>query len=136
MARVGKDGSGAAASRRRGRPLRLPLYADFLAKQGIRVALLDLCNNGQSYCVNRPIADDPAAQVKLIVDAARADGAQRVVLVGASLGALSRSDRGRGNETRCNRDLVQFGQEEHSDITKDAPNVTMPALFAFLSCRS
>jgi pimeloyl-ACP methyl ester carboxylesterase len=61
--------------------------ADFLAKQGIRVALLDMCNNGQSYCVNRPIADDPAAQVKLIVDVARADGAQRVVLVGASVGA-------------------------------------------------
>ena len=130
MARVGKDGSGAAASRRRGRPLRLPLYADFLAKQGIRVALLDLCNNGQSYCVNRPIADDPAAQVKLSVDAARADGAQRVVLVGASLGASVAVTAAGATKPDAIVILSSSAQEEHSDITKDAPNVAMPALFA------
>jgi dienelactone hydrolase len=106
-------------------------YADFLAKQGIRVALLDLCNNGQSYCVNRPIADDPAAQVKLIVDAARADGARRVVLVGASLGASVAVTAAGATKPNAIVILSSSAQEEHSDITKDAPNVTMPALFAF-----
>ena len=61
-------------------------YADFLAKRGIRILLVDLCDHGQSICLNDPIADDPGAQVKLAVDAARAEGAERVVLVGASLG--------------------------------------------------
>jgi len=106
-------------------------YAGFLAKQGIRVALLDLCNNGQSYCVNRQIADDPAAQVKLIVDAARAEGAQRIVLVGASLGASVAVTAAAVTKPDAIVILSSSAQEEHSDITKDAPNVTMPALFAF-----
>jgi len=106
-------------------------YAGFLAKQGIRVALLDLCNNGQSYCVNRQIADDPAAQVKLIVDAARAEGAQRIVLVGASLGASVAVTAAAATKPDAIVILSSSAQEEHSDITKDAPNVTMPALFAF-----
>jgi alpha-beta hydrolase superfamily lysophospholipase len=110
-----------------------PFYADFLTKQGIRVALLDLCNNGQSYCVNRPIADDPAAQVKLIVDAARADAAQRVVLVGASLGASVAVTAAGATKHDAIVILSSSAQEEHSDITKDAPNVTMPALFAFFA---
>lgn len=108
-----------------------PFYADFLAKRGIRVALLDLCNNGQSYCVNRPIADDPGAQVKLAVDAARAEGAQRVVLVGASLGGSVAITAAGPAKPNAIVDLSGAAKEEHSDITVDAPYVTMPALFAY-----
>ena len=106
-------------------------YADFLAKRGIRVALLDLCNNGQSYCVNRSIAEDPGAQVKLVVDAARTEGAQRVVLVGASLGgsvAVTAAGPAKPNTIVV---LSGAAKEEYSDITVDAPYVTMPALFAY-----
>jgi hypothetical protein len=106
-------------------------YADFLAKRGIQVALLDLCNHGQSYCLNNPIADDPAAQVKLIVDAARAQGAQRVVLVGASLGgsvAVTAAGEAKPDAVAV---LSSSAKEGPSDITTDAPHVTMPALFAF-----
>jgi dienelactone hydrolase len=106
-------------------------YADFLAMQGIRVALLDLCNNGQSYCVNRPIAEDPGAQVKLLVDAARAESAQRVVLVGASLGGSVAVAAAGPAKPDAIVDLSGAAKGEHSDIEADAPNVTMPALFAF-----
>jgi hypothetical protein len=82
-------------------------YADFLAKRGIRVALLDLCNNGQSYCVNRSIAEDPGAQVKLVVTAAGLTKPNAIVVLSGA------------------------AKEEHSDITVDAPYVTMPALFAY-----
>ena len=106
-------------------------YADFLAKRGTRVALLDLCNYGQSYCLNRPIADDPSAQVKLIVDAARADGAKRVVLVGTSLGgALAVAAAGVAKPDAI-VDLSGGAKEETFDIAADAGHVTMPALFAY-----
>jgi dienelactone hydrolase len=106
-------------------------YADFLAKQGIRVALLDLCNNGQSYCINKPIADDPSTQVKLIVDTARAEGAQRVMLVGASLGGSVAVTAAAAAKPDAIVVLSSSAKEEHSDITTDAPHVTMPALFVF-----
>jgi len=61
-------------------------YADFLAQRGLRVGVVDLCGYGQSPCLGSPLADDPVAQVKLITDAARADSARRIVLVGASMG--------------------------------------------------
>jgi dienelactone hydrolase len=106
-------------------------YADFLAKQGIRVVLIDLCNHGQSSCLNQPIADDPSAQVQLAVDAARAEGAERIVLVGASLGASVAVTAAGTAKPDSIVVLSSSAQEEHSDIKADAPNVTMPALFAF-----
>jgi pimeloyl-ACP methyl ester carboxylesterase len=106
-------------------------YADFLARHGIRVLLVDLCNHGQSNCLNDPIAEDPGAQVKLAVDAARADGAERVVLVGASLGGSVAVTAARPAKPDSIVVLSSSAKEEHSDIEADAPNVTMPALFAF-----
>jgi dienelactone hydrolase len=106
-------------------------YADFLAQHGIRVAMFDLCNHGQSYCINSPIAEDPGAQVKLVVDAARAEGAERVVLVGASLGASVAVTAARTVNPDGIAALSGSAQEEQSDITVDAPYVTMPALFAY-----
>ena len=61
-------------------------YADYLAEHGVRVVAMDLCGYGQSLCVGRPLGNDPAGQVKVVTDAVRADGATRVVLVGASMG--------------------------------------------------
>ena len=61
-------------------------YAGYLAKHGVGVVAMDLCGYGQSFCVGRPLGNDPAGQVKVVTDAVRADGATRVVLVGASMG--------------------------------------------------
>lgn len=62
-------------------------FAVWLAKtHGIRSVLLDHCGTGGSACAMDHFADDRVAQLKLAVDWARAHGASRVSLVGASLG--------------------------------------------------
>lgn len=62
-------------------------YANHLAASGVRAVMLDLCGYGASTCdVNRPWAHDYPAQVALAATRLRADGAQRLTLVGASLG--------------------------------------------------
>jgi dienelactone hydrolase len=106
-------------------------YADFLAKRGIKVALLDFCDYGQSSCLGKPIAEDRSAQVKVITDAARADGARRVALVGASLGGAVAVTAARTTKPDAIVDLSGGAKEEQSDIEADAEYVTMPAMFAF-----
>lgn len=107
-------------------------YAEFLAKRGVRVALVDLCNYGQSSCGSAPLVDDPAGQVRTVTDAARAAGARRVVLVGASMGGSYAVTAARAARADAIVDLsgpaVFRGV---CDITVDAPKVTMPVLFAF-----
>jgi len=62
-------------------------YANQLAASGVRAVMLDLCNFGGSTCdVNLPWSRDYPAQVALASTRLRADGAQRLTLVGASLG--------------------------------------------------
>jgi dienelactone hydrolase len=60
-------------------------YAEWAAAQGVRAVLVDLCGWGRSTCKGA-FASDPEAQVRLLVDWARAHGARRVTLVGASMG--------------------------------------------------
>jgi dienelactone hydrolase len=60
-------------------------YAEWAARQGVRAVLVDLCGWGRSTC-HGPFSADPEAQVRLLVDWARAHGARRVTLVGASMG--------------------------------------------------
>lgn len=60
-------------------------YAEWAAAQGVRAVLVDLCGWGRSTCQG-PFAADSEAQVRLLVDWARAHGARRVTLVGASMG--------------------------------------------------
>ena len=106
-------------------------YADYLAQQGLKVALLDVCGYGQSSCLGSPLADDPVAQVKVITDAARADSAQRVVLVGASMGGSTAVSAAATVKADAIVDLSGPAVFEGSDVAADAKHVTMPALFAF-----
>lgn len=105
-------------------------YAEFLARHGVRVALVDLCNYGQSSCGNR-LTDDPAAQVKLVTDAARADGSRRIALVGASMGGSLVLTAAHATNPDAIVDLSGPAQFGSSDINTDARRVSMPALFAF-----
>ncbi|MEJ7742350.1 MAG: alpha/beta hydrolase [Nocardioidaceae bacterium] len=94
------------------------------------MAMVDLCNYGQSSCGDR-LTDDPAAQVKLVTDAARAEGSRRIALVGASMGGslvLTVADATNPDAIVDLSGPAQFGS---SDITADARHVSMPALFAF-----
>ena len=60
-------------------------YADWAAEQGVRVVLVDLCGWGSAVC-SEELTSDPEAQVRLMVDWAREQGAERVTVVGASMG--------------------------------------------------
>lgn len=61
-------------------------YADWLADHGVRVLAVDLCGLGKSRCTDT-LKGDPVAQVDLAVTHLRDGGAERVTLVGASMGA-------------------------------------------------
>jgi len=62
-------------------------YAVRLAAAGTRAVLVDLCGYGRSECdPQMPWSADYPAQVKLVVEAVRTAGAQRVTLLGASMG--------------------------------------------------
>lgn len=109
-------------------------FGDYLAQRGIRVVLVDICGYGQSYCMAAAGADDPAEQVRTVTDAARAAGAKRVVLVGASMGGSFAVTAAQASRADAIVDLsgpAAFGGV--CDIARDAANVTMPALFAFAS---
>lgn len=106
-------------------------YADFLARKGIRVALVDLCGYGQSHCDGRPLDADPAAQIKLVTDAARAEGANRVVLVGASMGGSVAVTAAQAARPDAIVDLSGPADFDRFSISEDAKHITMPALFAF-----
>ncbi len=60
-------------------------YADWAAEQGVRAVLVDLCGWGSAVC-SEELTSDPEAQVRLMVDWAREQGAERVAVVGASMG--------------------------------------------------
>jgi dienelactone hydrolase len=60
-------------------------YAAWLAEHGVRAVLVDLCGWGRARCTGA-FAAHPAAQVRVPVEWARAQGAARVVVVGASMG--------------------------------------------------
>lgn len=62
-------------------------FADWLAtKQSLHALLFDLCGFGRSRCPDAKFSNDQQAQAALAVRWARAHGARRVVLVGASMG--------------------------------------------------
>jgi pimeloyl-ACP methyl ester carboxylesterase len=107
-------------------------YADVLARRGLRVALLDLCGYGQSAgCVDTQTGSGVTDQVGAVVAAARAEGARRVVLVGASMGGSVAVTTAGAVHADALVDLSGPSQFNTSDLGRDAPSVTMPALFAF-----
>lgn len=60
-------------------------YAQWLDTQGVMTIAPDLCGHGRAVCDDQ-VAADVAAQVDAAVQVLRERGAERVVLVGASLG--------------------------------------------------
>jgi dienelactone hydrolase len=60
-------------------------YAAWLADHGVRAVLVDLCGWGKARCKGA-FAADLEAQVRFPVEWARAHGARRVTVVGASMG--------------------------------------------------
>ena len=65
------------------------LYAADLASQGVRSMLVNLCGSGETECSKSSLTDTGADAVLAAVEAAVAEGASRVVLVGASIGGTT-----------------------------------------------
>lgn len=61
-------------------------YAEWLADNDVRVIAIDVCGQGGAECSD-DFAARPADQVDLAVRSLRDDGAERVTLVGSSMGA-------------------------------------------------
>ena len=65
------------------------LYAASLAEQGVRAMLLNLCGSASTECEGGPLTDTGADAVLAAADWARSEGAQRVVVAGASIGGTT-----------------------------------------------
>jgi dienelactone hydrolase len=65
-------------------------YAQDLAQHGVRSLLIDLCGYGETRCPpNEPVIGSGASAVLVAATWARAHGATRVVVVGASMGGTT-----------------------------------------------
>jgi alpha/beta hydrolase fold len=109
-------------------------YARYLSRHGVRVLMFDLRCFGHSACPagrGRPVADVAAAMAEL-----RRRGAQRVALVGASMGGAISVVAAAQLHPAAVVDLS--GESDTSGLTPGisanavaaAPGVTAPALFA------
>lgn len=107
-------------------------YALQLADQGIRAELFDLCGYGQSVCDPEPAwAEEPVRQIEQVVEKVRDDGAERVVLVGASMGGSLALQAAPEVDADAVVDLSGPAQFSTADVTVDAGKVTMPVLIGF-----
>ena len=91
-------------------------YARWAAEQGVLAVAVDDCTHGSSACTG-PAAGDTRAMVALAVDWARARGATRVAVVGASMGGA----RALGVGQAAGADVVvDLSGPEHWDGVPDA----------------
>jgi hypothetical protein len=105
-------------------------YAAWAAEHGVAGLLVDLCGWGRSRCVG-DFATDPAAQLSTAQAWARAHGATRVTVVGASLGGVTALGVGQGSGVDAIVDLSgPFSYEGLPTAAAAAPSVTVPLLVA------
>jgi dienelactone hydrolase len=105
-------------------------YAAWLAERGVRAVLVDFCGWGSSVCPG-DTGEDWEAQVRIPVDWARAQGARRVTLVGASLGgAVSLAV---GQAAGADGIVSLSGPNRYQDLTEAGPAAaatTVPLMVA------
>ncbi|WP_460769980.1 alpha/beta hydrolase [Mariniluteicoccus flavus] len=105
--------------------------ARHLASKGVRAMLVEFCGYGATSCPDG-VKGQQVAQVKAAVDHARAGGAKRVVLVGASMGgsvALRSATDVKADAVVDLSGVTTWGSE--CNLTADAKKATMPTLLAF-----
>lgn len=106
-------------------------YAQELADRGVQAELFDLCPYGQSVCqTHQPWLEEPVSQIALVVERARAEGAERVVLVGASMGGSLAVQAAPAVQADAVVDLSGPAVFSTADFSRDAALLTMPALVA------
>jgi hypothetical protein len=84
-------------------------YADFLARHGIRVLLVDLCNHGQSNCLNDPDCRGSWRPGKARCRCGPSRWWGTSCASGCFIGRFCGGNGGTASQTRLNRSFVQFG---------------------------
>jgi pimeloyl-ACP methyl ester carboxylesterase len=107
-----------------------PFAAWLAAKHHGRALIFDLCGYGDSTCPDTAFASDQVAQAATAVRWARAHGARRVVVVGASMGGSIALDAAVAVRADAVVDLSGPPRWRLLDITRTAPRLTMPTLIA------
>ncbi|MGZ4699091.1 MAG: alpha/beta hydrolase [Oryzihumus sp.] len=104
-------------------------YAAWLGGQGVRSVLLDLCGHGDSRCdLGSEFAGDIPTQVAVAVAWARAHGARRVTLVGASMGGTAVTVTAQRVHADAVVDLSGPVEFLGMDTAKALPRLRMPTL--------
>lgn len=105
-------------------------YGSWLsASAGVRAVGLDLCGYGTSRCP-QTLQDDPVRQVEVVVDWLRAKGAERVVVVGASLGGSVALDAAAALDVDAVVDLSGPVDYPTTHTTRSLPRLRVPTLVA------
>jgi fermentation-respiration switch protein FrsA (DUF1100 family) len=109
-------------------------YAAHLAEQGVRVMLLNLCGYGESECTDSSLTGTGADAVLAAAEWARDDGAERVVVVGASIGGttamIAAANDGDDGLLDGVADLSSPITADGSDLRVGAPSIVIPAFLA------
>ena len=109
-------------------------YAAWLDSQGVRSVLVNFCGYGASQCPDGiSWSADGSAAAAAAVAWARANGAQRVTLVGASVGGtVATVSAGSGTAGGPDAVVDLSGPTRYSTLDSGlaAPSLTVPALFA------
>jgi pimeloyl-ACP methyl ester carboxylesterase len=106
-----------------------PYGSRLAATGGVRVVGMDLCGYGTSRCPEA-LQDAPVRQVALVVDWARAHGARRVVVVGASLGGSVAIDAAAELAVDAVVDLSGPVDYPTTHTTRSLPRLQVPTLIA------
>ncbi len=105
-------------------------YAAWAARQGVRALLVDACGWGDSTC-SEAAEGDAASWLRSVVDWARRHGAERVTLVGASMGGALVA--GGGQQAGADAIVDLSGPDAWSgvpDTVTAARDITVPFLVA------
>ncbi|MFE6967529.1 alpha/beta hydrolase family protein [Agromyces sp. NPDC057679] len=111
-------------------------YASTLAEQGVQVLLVNSCGYGETECPRdaNHVVDDGADAILAAADWAREQGAERVVVVGASMGGTAAVVAGgRDGGTGVLDGVVDLSGPlafRGYDSMDDAPDLTAPLLLA------
>jgi pimeloyl-ACP methyl ester carboxylesterase len=109
-------------------------FAANLADEGVRVLLLNLCGYGETTCTGGSLTGTGADAVLATADWARENGAERVVVAGASIGGTTAMVAAAHDaETQLLDGVADLSSPivaDGSDLRRGATSITIPAFLA------